>query len=223
MLDFPRETLEHPWLVLAAVDKQLMTHLDACASKNIATDADVHLSDARCTILWPMLRTALQRCLSTDAWLALWDHIILLWREPHLFGIAAIAVLRCIRDVLLSLPVSSPHRICEVLSQPQVVPIPRLLEEFYLLRRRATELFPKPSKADLEELMPAGKPYPNLPREVNVVLDFLVHDRARARAEIEHARRNLNSAEEKYAAIEALVTDESKARDERALVLNHEE
>lgn len=210
MLDMPRKTLEHTWMVLGAVDQELLLHLDACAKRGVSPDAESHHADAKCTILWPMLKTVLWRCLIPEAWLALWDHLILLWREPQLLGIAAIAVLRCIRGVLLALPACSADRLCGILEQPQVIPIPRLLEEFYSLRKRASALALSLSKPADIELLPAGKPYPSFPCEANVVLDFLVQDRARARAEFEVAGCDLNAAEDKYAAIQALVLEETK-------------
>lgn len=136
-------------------------------------------------------------------------------------SVAVVAVLRCLREVLISMPLSLV-RLRAVLSQEHVIPIPRLLEEFYSLRDRSSALAPVSSDTAAERLLFPGGSYPALPRKPHPVLDYFVQDRHRARAEIEDARSAVDDAERKYRAIEALTTEESSIRDVRAEWLEQE-
>jgi hypothetical protein len=208
VLEKPRYLLEHAWMLLAAVDEELF----ACFQSS-------KFGDARYQIIWPMLQTLFFDCLPRPAWLVLWDHLIVLWREPHLLAVAAVAILRCLRNVLLK---SSSDTVRDTLKHAQVIPIPRLLKEFYSLRERGASIGQTLTHKSIQKLISPGA-YPVFPYELNAVLDYLVRDRSQSRSQIESFRDACRESEQKYKAIEKLLGEEAKAREERAVQLDAEE
>lgn len=224
MLDLPMVMLTQAWQVLEAMDQELLRYLEACAAHGLAeNEALKETSSAKCTILWPLFKDLWRPCLTQETWLVLWDHIITLWHEPHMLAAAGVAILRCLRQTLLTMPVCSLHHILRVLRDAQVIPIPQLLAEFYAVRETALSAAPSVRKSPSHPLIPAGSKYPDLPAEAHPVLDYLVQDRARARAEFEASRHTLERSEEKYRVIETLLKAQSSMRDEHAELLRMEE
>jgi len=124
--------------VLSQRDLELSIYLEILAQHHAAT--------AHGGILWPMVRCLLLRCLPRSVCMVLWDHLILGWKEPWLLFLAAVAVVRCKRALLLHVsPTSETERAIKlIMSATQTEPV-ELLKEFQALRNAW-----KPSEMPLE-------------------------------------------------------------------------
>jgi len=124
--------------VLSQRDLELSIYLEILAQHHAAT--------AHGGILWPMVRCLLLRCLPRSVCMVLWDHLILGWKEPWLLFLAAVAVVRCKRALLLHVsPTSESDRAIKlIMSATQTEPV-ELLKEFQALRNAW-----KPSEMPLE-------------------------------------------------------------------------
>jgi len=121
-LDFfpapPLGALARVGALLQTADPLLFNHLAACSgcrpnSRNGKSVAGSSVSSEpgppALMALWPLLQTLLSEVLSRDEWLALWDVLMVRWREPELLGACAVALLRHRRSTLLALPPARPE------------------------------------------------------------------------------------------------------------------
>jgi len=202
----PLDVLSSPLDLLRVTDIELLEHLEACAATTINGAPPV---DLRAVVFWPMVRCALASSLHQEEWLALWDHLIIHWQEPWLLGVAAVALLRCARGVILGLPPACGSQLEAVILQPQVLPISRLLEEMYSLRSRVPKSCMNIQPRLLE---PAGERYAPMIVGKNFAMDYHVEDRIRARSQLEAARRSAEASTKKGAVIEVVAAQEAAVR-----------
>jgi len=153
-------------------------------------------------VLWPMARSLLIGCLPQDVWLTLWDHLLVHWKEPWLLGIAAVSVLRCMREKIISVPAGMSSRdaalkLRELTMSPQAIDAKQLLIE---LHENRDSLQPppfwtscpsqtrKPPPLPLPPSRGGAGQYPELLGGPHAVLDYLTEERALSRAEASSVR-----------------------------------
>eukprot|EP00441_Pelagodinium_beii_P047671 CAMPEP_0197625280 /NCGR_PEP_ID=MMETSP1338-20131121/4681_1 /TAXON_ID=43686 ORGANISM="Pelagodinium beii, Strain RCC1491" /NCGR_SAMPLE_ID=MMETSP1338 /ASSEMBLY_ACC=CAM_ASM_000754 /LENGTH=1140 /DNA_ID=CAMNT_0043195639 /DNA_START=54 /DNA_END=3476 /DNA_ORIENTATION=+ len=188
-----------------------------------AQDADRKIADIRLEVLWPMARSLLADCLPQDAWLTLWDHLLVHWREPWLLGVAAIAVLRCVREKVVCVPaeISSADaaaKLQELTTSPQAVDAKQLLAELHEIRDKlqppkswtsCPSQTRKPSPLPLPPSQGGHGKYPELLRGSHTVLDYLTEERALSRAEASAVRTLEREAQRSCQQLEKVKAEEA--------------
>ncbi|CAE8634968.1 unnamed protein product [Polarella glacialis] len=188
------------------------------------------------SVLWPMARTLLTGCLQQSVWLILWDHLVLHWREPWLLGVAVVAVLRCLRHLVLALPAGSctssddTSGLKGFLRSPRQVDQVQLIREFHDLRDRCLTMelpevwvrTPSLQRQPRPLPLPSHAGYPSLVGGPHLVLDYLASERRLARAEGSLAALTAAEASRSRQSLEALAAEEHLLRTEQAKVLRAE-